>query len=178
MNPILVVAIPLVLIVIGVVLNSFGLAFDQPASSPEQDPVKRLAAEQHSFRQFFDRQRRSSMNRQKHTARFAWLLFFATAASFIWFYTITVDKTAQLNRIASLQTLGSQEGKELILSVTLADGNNVKYIVKLPAADMAAAAKEPAAKETVTSWELEKLTTALSIGESVLPVGIALKIPN
>ena len=35
MNPLLVIAIPLVLVIVGMVLNSIGLSFDQPASSPE-----------------------------------------------------------------------------------------------------------------------------------------------
>jgi len=38
--------------------------------------------------------------------------------------------------------------------------------------------KDGIAKETVSSWELEKLGTALSIGDNPLPLGIALKISN
>jgi hypothetical protein len=45
MHPLLIIAVPLALIIIGMVLNSFDLSFDQPPSSPEQDPAKRLAAE-------------------------------------------------------------------------------------------------------------------------------------
>jgi hypothetical protein len=44
MHPLLVVAVPLVLIILGMILDSIGLSFDQPPRSPEQDPVKRLAA--------------------------------------------------------------------------------------------------------------------------------------
>ena len=44
MHPLWVVAVPLVLIILGMILNSIGLSFDQPSSSPEQDPVKKLAA--------------------------------------------------------------------------------------------------------------------------------------
>ena len=55
MHPLLLVVIPLALIILGMILNSIGLSFDQPPSSPEQDPVKRLAAERDTFRQFFDR---------------------------------------------------------------------------------------------------------------------------
>jgi hypothetical protein len=40
-----IVAIPLVLVIVGMVLNSIGLSFDQPPSSAEQDPTKRAAAE-------------------------------------------------------------------------------------------------------------------------------------
>ncbi len=78
MHPIVIVLIPLVLIVIGMVLNSMGLSFDQPPSSAEQDATKRLTIERDSFRQFFDRQRTTVMNRQKRVGQFAWLLMFAT----------------------------------------------------------------------------------------------------
>jgi len=40
MNPLLVVAIPLLLIILGMILNSLDLGFTQPPSSPEQDPAK------------------------------------------------------------------------------------------------------------------------------------------
>jgi len=179
MHPILVVLIPLVLIIVGMILNSIGLSFDQPPTSPEQDPTKRLAVERETFRQFFDRQRKASIKRQQRVGQYAWLLLIVTAGSFIWVYNITVDKTALSNRLASLQTIASQEGKELVLSLTLSDGNNVKYVIKPEGVKKPdAAAKEAIAKDTVSSWELEKLGTALSIGDNALPLGIALKIAN
>ena len=180
MHPLLIVAIPLVLIILGMILNSIGLSFDQPPSSAEQDPAKRLAAERDAFRNFFDRQRSRAMKRQKRVGQYAWLLMIATIGAFIGFYLDTVSKTTLSNRIASLQTLGSQEGKDLVLSVTLSDGNNVKYLIKLPPRDnkIDVTVKEAGAKETVSSWELEKLGTALSIGDNTLPLGVALKISN
>ena len=180
MHPIVIVLIPLVLIVIGMVLNSIGLSFDQPASSAEQDPIQRATIERDSFRAFFDRQRASVMKRQQRVGQYAWLLLIATIGSFIWLYNYTVDKTVALNRIASLQTLGAQEGKDLVLSVTLMDGSNVKYIVKPPAANQKtdASAKEAVSTEKVSSWELEKLTPAVSVGDSALPLGVALKMSN
>jgi uncharacterized membrane protein len=179
MHPLLVIAVPLVLIVLGMILNSVGLSFDQPPSSPEQDPVKRLTAERESYRQFFDRQRGRALKRQKRVGQYAWLLLLASIGSFIWLYVDTVNKAALSNRVAALQTLGSQEGKDMILSLTLTDGNNVKYLIKLPQSDKAQpAVKEAVAKETVSSWELEKLGTALSIGDNPLPLGVALKISN
>jgi len=183
MHPIVVVLVPLVLIIVGMVLNSIGLSFDQPPTSSEQDPTKRLTIERDSFRQFFDRQRKTAMKRQQRTGQFAWLLLIATIGSFIWLYNVTVDKTTLSNRIASLQTIASQEEKgktELVLSLTLIDGNNVKYVIKPPQGDKKpdASAKAAVAKDTVSSWELEKLGTALSIGDNALPLGIALKIAN
>jgi hypothetical protein len=179
MHPLLVIAVPLLLIVAGMVLNSIGLSFDQPPSSPEQDPAKRLAAEREGYRQFFDRQRRRAMTRQKRVGQYGWLLLVASIGSYIWLYVDTLNKAAVSNRVAALQTLGSQEGKDMVLSLTLADGNNVKYLIKLPQADKTQlTAKEPVAKETISSWELERLGTAVSLGDNPLPVGVALKIAN
>lgn len=65
----------------------------------------------------------------------------------------------------------------MVLSVTLSDGNNVKYLIKLPQADkLQAGVKEVASTEKVSAWELESLGTALSTGDNPLPLGIALKI--
>ena len=63
MNPLLLIAIPLGLVILGMILNNFGLSFTDPPSSHEQDPAKRLAAEKESYRKFFDLQRRQSMKR-------------------------------------------------------------------------------------------------------------------
>jgi hypothetical protein len=177
MNPLLIVVIPLGLIILGMILNSFDLGFDQPPSSSEQDPVKRLTAEKESYRQFFDRQRKRAVTRQKRVGQYAWLLMAVFIGAFIWLYMDTVNKTSLSSRIAGLQTLGTEEGKQMVLSVTLSDGNNVKYLVKLPQVDkLEPVAKVAIAKEKVSSWELEKLGTALSIGDNLLPLGVALKI--
>lgn len=179
MHPILVIAVPLVLIVVGMILNSLDLSFDQPPSSSEQDPTKRLAAEREAYRHFFDRQRGRALKRQKRVSQYGWLLLVVTVGAFIWLYVDTLNKAALSNRIASLQTLGSQEGDHRVLSLTLADGSNIKYLIKLPQADKAQqAAKEGVAKETISAWELEKLGTAISFGDNPLPLGVALKISN
>lgn len=179
MHPLLIVALPLALIVIGMILNSLDLSFDQPPSSPEPDPTKRLAAERESYRQFFDRKRHQVLNRQKRAGQYGWLLLIATVGAFIWLYVDTLNKAALANRIAALQTLGSQQGNHMVLSMTLADGSNVKYLIKLPPTDKAQpAVKEAVSKETVSAWELEKLGTALSIGDNPLPLGVTLKISN
>ena len=177
MNPLLIIAIPLGLVILGMILNSFDLGFDQPPSSPEQDPVKRLTAEKESYRQFFDRQRKRAVTRQKRVGQYGWLLMAVLIGAFIWLYMDTVNKTSLSTRIAGLQTLGTEEGKQMVLSVTLSDGNNVKYLVKLPQVDkLEPASKEGIAKEKVSSWELGRLGTALSIGDNLLPLGVALKI--
>jgi hypothetical protein len=179
MNPLLLIAIPLGLVILGMILNSIGLAYDQPTSSTEQDPAKRLTAEKESYRKFFDLQRSRSLKRQRRVGQYGWLLLVVFIGAFIWLYMDTVNKTSLSSRIASLQTLGTEEGKQMVLSVTLSDGNNVKYLIKLPQADkLDGAVKEAVAKEKVSSWELERLGTALSIGDSSLPLGVALKIAH
>jgi hypothetical protein len=46
----------------------------------------------------------------------------------------------------------------MVLSVTLTDGQNVKYLIKLPPAEkLETAAKEEVRIEKVSSWELERL---------------------
>jgi len=192
MNTFLVVAVPLVLVIVGMILNSIGLSFDQPESSPEQDPAKKLAAERQAYRTFFDQQRTRSLKRQKRVGQYAWLVLVAFIASLWWMYLDTVNKTTASNQIAAIQTLpaaerksgdpitvSAAEGKEVILSVTRHDGTNVKYLIKSEKAGTSGgAAKEGLSKEPVPSWEMSRLGTALSIGDKALPLGIALKISN
>jgi hypothetical protein len=159
------------------ILNSFDLGFNQPPSSTEQDQIKKLTAEKEAFRKFFDQQRSRSIKRQKRVGQYAWLVMASFVGAFIWLYADTVNKTSLSTRIAALQTLATEEGKQMVLSVTLSDGNNVKYLIKLPQADkLQAAAKEATANEKVSTWEIERLGTALSTGDNPLPLGVALKI--
>ena len=176
MNPLLIIAVPLGLLILGMILNSFDLGFNQPPSSTEQDPVKKVTAEKESYRKFFDQQRSRSIKRQKRVGQYAWLVTASFIGAFIWLYADTVSKTSLSNRIAGLQTLATEEGKQMVLSVTLSDGNNVKYLIKLPQADKLVAAKEAPANEKVSSWEIERLGTALSTGDNALPLGVALKM--
>ena len=176
MNPVFIIAIPLGLVILGMIMNSWDLGFNQPPSSTEQEPVKRLTAEKESYRKFFDSQRSRSMKRQKRVGQYGWLVMASFIGAFIWLYADTVSKTSLSSRIAGLQTLATEEGKQMVLSVTLSDGNNVKYLIKLPQADKLVATKEAPASEKVSSWEIERLGTALSTGDNALPLGVALKI--
>jgi hypothetical protein len=176
MNPLLIIAIPLGLVILGMILNSWELGFNQPPSSSEQDPVKKLTAEKESYRKFFDLQRSRSVKRQKRVGQYAWLVMASFIGAFIWLYADTVNKTSLSTRIAGLQTLATEEGKQMVLSVTLSDGNNVKYLIQLPQADKLQVVKEATGNEKVSSWEIERLGTALSTGDNSLPLGIALKI--
>jgi hypothetical protein len=179
MNPMFIVAIPIVLVIVGMVLNSTGLSFDQPPSSTEQDPAKRAAAEKEDYRRFFDRQRSRAVKRQQRVGQYAWLLMAAIIGSFIWLYMHTVNKTTVATQVATLQTLATEEGKELVLSITLKDGSNVKYLIKTLQGDaLEAARKEGISKEKVSSWELSQLRTGFNIGDSPLSLGLAVKIAN
>jgi hypothetical protein len=179
MHPILIVAIPLVLVIVGMVLNSIGLSFDQPPTSVEQDPAKRAAAEGEAYRRFFDLQRRRAVTRQKRVGQYAWLLMFAIIGSFIWLYLYTAKQITATTQIATLQTLPTEDGKETVLSLTLKDGSNVKYLIKPPPAEtLEAAKKDGISKQKVSSYEMEQSGTALSIGESPLPPGVALKVSS
>ena len=179
MHPMFIVAIPLVLVIAGMVLNKIGLSFDQPPSSAEQDPAKRAAAESEAYRRFFDLQRSRALARQKRVGQYAWLLIIAIIGSFIWLYLYTVNKTANTTRIAALQTLAIEEGKGTVLAVTLKDGTNGKYLVKSPTAEaLSAATKEGASKRKISSYDMEQSGTILNIGESPLPVGVALKVSS
>jgi hypothetical protein len=73
----------------------------------------------------------------------------------------------------------TEEGKEMVLSVTLKDRSNVKYLIKSPTADtLDAARKEGISKQKVSSWDMEQSGTVLSVGESPLPLGVALKVSS
>ena len=90
-----------------------------------------------------------------------------------------MNKTTDATQVGTLQTLATEEGKEMVLSITLKDGGNVKYLIKSPQADaLEAAKKNGISKEKVSSWEMSQLRTALNIGESPLPLGVAVQIAN
>ncbi|MGH7768702.1 MAG: hypothetical protein ACREQP_14715, partial [Candidatus Binatia bacterium] len=104
MNPLFLIAAPLVLIVIGMILNGIGLSFDQPSTSTEEDPGRKLAAERQSYRSFFDQQRKQALKRQQRVAQYSWLVLAVSIVAFVWVYLDTVNKTAALNQIAAMQS--------------------------------------------------------------------------
>jgi hypothetical protein len=171
--------IPIVLVIVGMVLNSIGLSFDQPPSSAEQDPAKRAAAEADTFRRFFDLQRKQAVARQKRIGQYSWLLVIAIIGSFIWLYNYTVNKTIGTSQMDSLQTMALEDGKETVLSVTRKDGTNVKYRIKAPTAEESAAAtKDGVSKQKVSNYDMEQSGTVVTIGETALPLGVALKVSS
>ena len=108
MNPMFIIAVPLVLVFGGMLWNGIGLSYDQPPSSAEQDPAKRAAAEGEAYRRFFDLKRKQSIARQKRIGQYAWLLIIAIIGSFIWLYNYTVKQTVAASQIATLQTMAME----------------------------------------------------------------------
>jgi hypothetical protein len=89
-----------------------------------------------------------------------------------------LNKTTAITQIAALQTLATKKEKD-VLSLTLKDGSNVKYLIKAPTADaLEAAKKDGISKQKVSSYDMAQSGTALTIGESPLPVGVALKVSS
>ena len=179
MNPFLLFTIPLVLVIMGMILNSVSLSFDQPASSPEQDPAKRLEAERQTYRAFFDQQRTRSLKRQRRAGRYAWLVLAVFVVSFWWMYFDTVNKTTASKQIAAIHTVPVVESKDMVLTLTLKDGNNIRYLVKSAKAEKSDGnTKDGLSKEAIQGWQLPSLGTALSIGDAQVPLGLALNISN
>jgi len=179
MNPIFIIAVPLALVLVGMVLNSIGLSFDQPSASAEQDPAKRAAADGEAYRRLFETKRKETMARQKRVGQYAWLVIIAIIGSFIWLYKYTVNKTVASSQIASLQTMAMEDSKDLVLAVTLKDGSSAKYRIQTPAANtLDAATKEGVSKQKVSNYDLEQAGTIQSIGETPLSLGLALKVSS
>jgi hypothetical protein len=183
-------AIPSLLLITGMILNNLKLSFDQPQSSAEEDPAKKLAAE----RRFFDLQRVRFLKRQKRVGQYAWLVLVAFVGFSWWLYLDTVNKTTASKQITAIQTLPVVESEDMVLSLTLSDGNNVQYLIKsptltltlsdetntqyikLPTAKTLAIGKAGLSNEAVQGWRLTNSGTALSTGNVGVPLGIALNI--
>ena len=155
MHPMVIVAIPIVLVLVGMVLNSMGLAFDQPPTSAEQDPAKRAAADADAYRRFFDLQRKQAVARQKRISQYCWLLLIAIIGSFIWLYNYTAKKTSSTTQMAALQTMPLEDGKEVVLSVTLNFDASMSDTAVLSYTVDGVVISKPMTRLT---WKLEDLT--------------------
>ncbi|RPI80086.1 MAG: hypothetical protein EHM41_23325 [Chloroflexi bacterium] len=190
MNTFWLFAVPSLLVITGMILNNFQVVFDRPQYSLEEDPAKKLSAE----RRFFDLQRVRFLKRQKRVGQYAWLVLVAFIAFSWWLYLDTVDKTTASKQITAIQTLPVVESEDMVLSLTLSDGNTVQYLIKSPTLTLTLSdgdtqyiklpnaktprvtGKEGLSNEAVQGWRLTSLGTALSIGDVGVPLGIALNI--
>jgi hypothetical protein len=184
-------AIPSMLVILGMILNNFQVVLDRPQYSLEEDPAKKLAAE----RRFFNVQRVRFLKRQKRVGQYGWLVLVAFVAFSWWLYLDTVKKTTASRQIAAIKTLPVVESEDMVLSLTLSDGDNIQYLIKSPTLTLTLSdetntqyIKLPKAKtlgvtekaglsnEAVQGGRLTGLGTALSIGDVGVPLGIALNI--
>jgi hypothetical protein len=178
-DSLLVIAIPMTLIVIGIALNSFHIVHDQPEFSLEEDPADQLAAERHANYNFFFLQRARMLKRQKRVSRYAWLVFGVFITCSWWLYVDAVKATTESKQISAIQTVGVADSDKAVLSLTLSDGSTVQYLVKAPDSQFTRRAlPNERPKETLESWKLASLGTAVNVGDAVVPLGITLRMSN
>ena len=87
-------------------------------------------------------------------------------------YSDAVKATTVSKQIREIQTLAVADGKDTILTLTLKDGSHVQYVVKAPAPTAGSEQRS----ETLETWQLASLGTAVSTGDATLPLGIGLRI--
>jgi len=82
-------------------------------------------------------------------------------------------------QISAIQTFAVADSKEAVLSLTLSDGSNVKYVVKVAEPYTAQSLKrdDPSA-EILQNWQLASAGTAVNVGAAKVPLGMALRISN
>jgi len=178
-SPLLVIVIPLALTIIGIMLNSFHIVHDQPAFSFEEDPAHKLAAERQANYHFFQLQRARLLKRQKRVGQYAWLVLAVFVASSWFLYSDAVRVTTMSKQISAIQTFAVADSKEAVLSLTLSDGSNIKYVVKASEPQAAHTAKrDEHSTEIMQNWQLASLGMAVNVGDAPVPLGIALRISN
>ncbi len=179
MSPLSVIAIPLALIIIGIVLNSLHIVHDQPAYSLENDPVNKLAAERQANYHFFFLQRARMLKRQKRIGQYSWLVLGVVVASSWLLYSDAVKATTVSKQISAIQTLPVSGSKEAVLSLTLSDGSRTQYLVKAtePRSAISVMTDEQA-REAIQNAQLTSLGTVINDGTATVPLGLALRITN
>jgi hypothetical protein len=75
--------------------------------------------------------------------------------------------------------VGVADSDKAVLSLTLSDGSTVQYLVKAPDSQFTRRAlPNERPKETLESWKLASLGTAVNVGDAVVPLGITLRMSN
>jgi len=167
----------MVLILIGILLNSLHIVHDQPQYSLEDDPTHQLAAERHANYHFFHLQRARILKRQKRVGQYAWLVLGMFIASSWLLYEETVKLTAVSKQISSIRTLSVDGSDEPILSLTLSDGSQMEYLVKAPESRTKTALKlDERSKGSVPVSAPITLRTAIDAGDAMMPRGIVLNM--
>ncbi len=167
------------LIIIGILLNSFHIVHDQPTFSFEEDPTHKLAAERQANYHFFKLQRARLLKRQKRVGQYGWLLLAVFIASSWFLYSDAVRATTVSKQISSIQTFAVADSKDGVLSLTLSDGSNVKYVVKVSEPYTAQSPKRAEhSTEILQNWQLASAGRAVNVGDAKVPLGIALRMSN
>ena len=82
-------------------------------------------------------------------------------------------------QISSIQTFAVADSKDGVLSLTLSDGSNVKYVVKASEPYTAQSPKRAEhSAEILQNWQLASAGTAVNVGDAKVPLGMALRISN
>ena len=169
----------MVLIVIGILLNSFHIVHDQPQYSLEPDPTHKLAAERHANYHFFHLQRARILKRQERIGKYGWLVLGVFIASSWFLYFDTVKVTTASKQISAIQTFAAADSEDAVLSLTLSDGGNVQYLVKATEPpQLKTAQTDDQSKEASQIRQFTGLGTAVNVGDARVPLGIALRIAN
>jgi hypothetical protein len=166
------------LIILGIVLNGFLIVHDQPAFSLEEDPTQKLAAERNANYHFFQLQRARLLKRQKRVGQYGWVVLMVVIASSWFLYSNAVRATTLSKQISAIQTFAVADSKDAVLSLTLGDGSNVKYLVKAESPVTHTPKSDERSVDTLQNWQLASLGTAINVGASTVPLGIALRIAN
>ena len=166
------------LIILGILLNSFHIVHDQPEFSYEEDPTHKLAAERQANYHFFQLQRARLLKRQKRVGQYGWLVLAVFVASSWVLYSDAVRTTTVSKQISAIRTFAVAGSKEAVLSLTLSDGSNVKYVVKAEPPVSPTSKSDEHSADTLQNWQLASLGTAINVGAATVPLGIALRIAN
>jgi hypothetical protein len=118
------------------------------------------------------------LKRQKRVGQYGWIVLMVVVASSWFLYSNAVRATIVSKQISAIQTFAVADSKDAVLSLTLGDGSNVKYLVKAepPVAHMTKSDEHSA--EILQNWQLASLGTATNVGAATVPLGIALRIAN
>ena len=119
------------------------------------------------------------LRRQKRVGQYGWLVLAVFVGSSWFLYSDAVRATTVSKQISAIQTFAVAESKEAVLSLTLSDGSNVKYVVKASKPYTAQSPKRAEhAAEILQNWQLASAGTAVNVGDAKVPLGMALRISN
>ena len=128
---------------------------------------------------FFNSRERDFSNAKRRVGQYGWLVLAVFVVSSWFLYSDAVRATTVSKQISAIQTFAVAESKEAVLSLTLSDGSNVKYVVKASEPYTAQLPKQAEhSAEILQDWQLASAGTAVNVGDAKVPLGIALRISH